>query len=196
MKITELEAKIDKNLHAGIVQNHSSIGEFLKKHGWTEIGSGNFSNVYGSKNKDYILKVNKVEDFGFKTFANFCQKTKSPYLPKISDRKQFVIDGKVYNMYFIEKLHKFNNKAVKEAIVQATICIDSNKKVGSAEALRKEFDDMGSKLLKPLEKYPGLLELILQLGQVCNKTGTWFDFGPDFVMSRGDIPVLSDPIAE
>ena len=188
------EITIPKKIYKGVTSTHPAIhtqtyeltkmNRKLKELGWILIDFGAFSYVYRNPSKNYVLKINNLPDPAYDKFVKFCQKVNSPYLPKIIDKQTFDADGKEYNLYYIEKLYKLSvssSRSIRE-VIDANIRDMPNWQV-------KHFRSYDL-----FQKYPGLLEMILRLGNL--KSYGYFDLHPNNIMMRKDgTPVLIDPFA-
>ena len=181
------EITVSRKLRRGIEATHSAenidvpLRQQLKKNGWEFINSGYFSQVYDKLGSPYVLKINTRTDTGFDSFAKFCQKMNSPYLPKIHDRKYFTKNDKTYYIYMIEKLSKCPN-ALADKIEEITTSIQFH---GPLDAY-KDF----------LAQYPGLEQLLITLVREQPDYIT-HDIGKSNIMFRmsDSMPVIIDPWA-
>ena len=190
MKINEIT--IPRQLRKGIAAAHqsedidSSLRTQLRKDGWYFIDSGLFSQVYVNDNKSYVLKINTHPDQAFDKFVKFTKKMKSPYLPKILDRKYFTKNGKVYYLYLIEKLVPCP-KEIADTIFSASVQM----------RLGRGLDDVGREFFS--ETYPGLydfLKTVINAASILGPDGH-VDVGPRNIMMRPSdkMPVIMDPWA-
>ena len=185
MKLDEIT--ISRKLRRGIEATHSredidpSLREQLKKSGWHFIDSGLFSQVYVKEGNPYVLKINTVPDNAFDKFVRYTHRVKSPYLPKIYDRKYFTKKGRTYYIYLIEKLEKCPVE-LSAAIYDATTSLKYHDEAGSV-----------------IQQYPGLEEIIVKLindASILVPDGI-VDIGRGNVMLRpsDNMPVIIDPWA-
>jgi len=157
----------------------------LQSNGWFRIGEGYYSDIFGNKNKNYVLKANTTPDQQYDRFTRFCKKEHSIYLPKIIDRKFISKNGNTYYVYLIEKLYK-SSKDISKIIISIFKDIIENN--ADESHIREKYN-------KFFKKYPGLYEMIKKIILVNPKNIDMTNMGnKDNIMVRKDgTPVLIDP---
>jgi hypothetical protein len=86
----------------------------LSSLGWHKLNSGGYSYVFANPKKNYVLKVNTIQDNGYDQFVQIIHRSRNKHFPRISDRKTMEFDGdevhnfrkNVYHVYLIEKLEE------------------------------------------------------------------------------------------
>jgi hypothetical protein len=163
--------------------NDTDLRQQLRTRGWEFTDSGYFSGVFVNDAKNYILKINYRSDPGFDSFAKLTKRMKSPYLPKIEDRKYFSKNGKTYYIYYIEKLTPCPENTAKNIIALFMILKDGKN------------EELPPHLLSFTNEYPGLLETCKKVINFAKITSKIVDLAGNNIMFRqsNNMPVIIDP---
>lgn len=99
--------KSSENKYDGEEQNELLSSE-LRGLGWKFSGSGDYSDVYSHAHKDFIIKINRMQDNGFKYFEKLTKEFPNPHFPKFYEIKKMY--GASIYLYKIEKLEPLHSE--------------------------------------------------------------------------------------
>ena len=201
-------------------ESSKQITAKLKQLGYKLLGSGHDATVW-TKDAGSVIKIlmpsidNESSDNAFLIFYNFCQKHKSPFLPRFVDiggvhHSAFELNGKQYRQISMEKLAPLPSGSLMEKMVWALSDLSavpfikwSNvKQQLSSPNFWEHFPNPGNHseevaqaLADPqLEKqYSSLFVIMQQLYQTAKQHGLGWDLHTENVMARGNTPVITDP---
>ena len=185
-----LHKNYNQSVKAGVGYGfRPSFQDKLSNLGWNELGDGLYSTVYTNPKKSYVLKVNKISDLGFESFAQFVKKHPNKHFPKIGDVKKVRYSKENYYIYCIEKLYPINPYSTARSIANA---IDIAFYRWDGNSVKDSFKGNG-RYIKFFQQHPSLLSAIKLL---VNKFGENNDIHPDNIMQRKDgTIVIIDPYA-
>ena len=201
-------------------ESSKQITAKLKQLGYKMLGSGQDATVW-TKDAGSVIKIlmptydQELSDSAFLVFYEFCQKHKSPFLPKFINiggaaHTAFELNGKQYRQISMEKLATLPSGGLMEKMVWALSDLSSvpfikwqnvKQQLASAD-FWKDFPNPGNHteevtqaLDNPqLEKqYASLFTVMQQLYQTGRQHGLGWDLHTENVMARGNIPVITDP---
>ena len=191
----------------------------LKQLGYKLLGSGVDATVW-SKDAGSVIKIlmpfdNTSADNAFLTFYEFCQRHKSPFLPKFisiggAHHTVFELDGKQYRQIAMEKLAPLPGGSLMEKMVWALSDLVSVAFIKWADVKKQlvtpdfwehfpnpgnHVEEVTQALANPqLDKqYAALFTVMQQLYQTGNQHGLGWDLHTENVMARGNTPVITDP---
>ena len=220
MRIHELVTESDLQEYDTGSESSKQIVAKLKQLGYKLLGSGVDATVWtkdaGSVIKILMPSVDQAStDNAFLVFYEFCQKHKSPFLPKFIDiggvhHSAFELDGKQYRQIAMEKLAPMPNGSLMEKMVWALSDLSSVafikwknvKQQLLSPNFWKDFPNPGNHveevtqaLANPqVEKqYFSLFAIMQQLYQTGQQHGLGWDLHTENVMIRGNTPVITDP---
>ncbi len=168
----------------------------MKEVGWTLLGRGAYSRVYGNDSKSYVVKINTTYDRPYAWFILLTKKFPNIHFPKISSIKQFSSfnsSGKKqhFYMFLMEKLeHSVSSEKMSYIIkivgdTKPSIYHDPKYKNQTADDLRYQFN------IPP--NFPtSLIEASMIVGKYSGNY--WPDLHSDNIMARANgTIVISDP---
>ena len=192
----------------------------LKQLGYKLLGSGYDATVW-TKDAGSVIKIlmpsidQALTDNAFLVFYEFCQKHKSPFLPKFVDiggahHTAFELNGKQYRQIAMEKLAPLPSGGLMEKMVWALSDLSSvafikwknvKQQLTSADFWEhfpnpgNHVEEVTQVLANPqLDKqYATLFTVMQQLYQTGQRHGLGWDLHTENVMARGQVPVITDP---
>lgn len=176
MKIYELFKPPEmKDLHRKKYNFSGSFFSIMHKYGLRKFGEGGFSDVFGSDELPYIIKIFAVEDHCYMSYVNAVMNNDNPHFPKFRG-KPMRVNEFLYAIR-IEKLTK--GGAGKQNHL-------------SACKLLREYltDEIASSEIEQTfgEKMVEALDFIRR-----SQGGCSLDMNQGNIMYRGDVPVIIDP---
>lgn len=210
MKLNELNLDGYKFIKSNDWNLPENLSNWLIDNGFKCVGSGNFSSVFLSNEKQtFVVKVNRGSnmDENYLKFIDFCHKNKgNKHLPKMGELKKY--DD--WYFIFIERLEpvNFGNRAVAgylSMILKMIIFDDSlsvnisyNDFENFAIDIFSNFDDsMFPQVFKTDKGKQQLIEMFYVLYMFkteYNISKDDFDFYDRNIMRRGDTFVITDPV--
>jgi hypothetical protein len=165
--------------HLAVLKNPRNISEYMKKFGYKEIGSGEYSYVFAKDGNDKVLKI--YNDPQYDRFINFCKKhPENKFLPKFRGSPAKLTDNA--KMIRIERLEPITYQEF------------ANNKIKTLTNIAKNgFNEY--ELWDLTEEQKELLDTIRQIVGKAGPT-TFIDIHPANVMKRGNTPVIIDPYAD
>lgn len=156
--------------------------QYLEQHGFKKLGQGTFAATYESPRYPYVFKIFN-NDSAYKTYLDYVLKNQNnPNVPKI--KGTYI---KINNDTYAVRMEKLK---VGKFWWGDNEVIDALDTYNHHRPLSPEAEE----LLKT--KYPGIYKVITDLTKI-SKDRHSFDLytGNDNVMWRGDVPVITDPLA-
>jgi hypothetical protein len=191
----------------------------LKQLGYKMLGSGVDATVW-VRDAGSVIKILMPSDYtsaddAFLLFYEFCQKHKSPFLPKFIDiggahHTVFELNGEQYRQIAMEKLAPLPSGSFMEKMVWALSDLAAVPFMKWAnvrqQAKSNEFweyfptkGDHASEVARQFanpqveKQYAALFVIMQQLWQVGRQYGHGWDLHTENVMARGNTPVITDP---
>lgn len=160
----------------------------LKSKGWKYLGGGCFSEVYGHKNCDRVIKIVRRGDRAYNVFVNNIKESKNKYFPKIYKicRIIFIHNRTVLTEHDVYTLEKLQNRSEEHHKY-----MPKHFHTESTSKLSRATDELKTKIKAENKEAWEALNLIFKLEKtekLCE------DFGSHNILYRGNIPVLSDPL--
>lgn len=158
----------------------SKFTEFLKDHGFVQLGMGAFGAVYEKPGYPWVFKI-FTGDPAYRRYISYViQNQSNPYVPKIKggiikiNQNTFAIR--------IEKLEPFRRAASSKKILTLYQILRDARTVS----------DIYDKDMEWLRKnYPEIIDVLTAIGR---SKGNWLDIHSKNLMMRGKTPVLADPV--
>lgn len=95
----------DDIFQISLCKTHDDAIKTVKKLGFKILGNGHFSAVYGSKGKEYVVKVSLEEDLAYLKYVNFITKNPNIHFPIVTLIKQTTFNERTLCIYLLEKLN-------------------------------------------------------------------------------------------
>jgi len=181
----------------GISQQVHQLFDYMTNNGYTLLGQGHFSRVYGSSDSSVVVKISQKPDRSWVNFINFYYNNrKNPHLPKVA-RKMIELDSEG-NMFvaFCEHLEDLDNAPtnIQKALAWFMMCGDQSSVKNDYSGLcgdpnlwyiylHNEKDLMSPKLkqntMKWLKSNPEFLPTMKAVVDRGNSMGYEMDMKPD-----------------
>ena len=191
----------------------------LKQLGYTLLGSGADATVW-TKDEGSVIKILMPSDYtsaddAFLLFYEFCQKHKSPFLPKFiniggAHHTVFELNGEQYRQIAMEKLTPLPSGSFMEKMVWALSDLaavpfmkwTNVRQQAKSNEFWQDFPTKGDHASEVAQQfanpqvekqYASLFSIMQQLWQIGQQHGHGWDLHTENVMVRGNIPVITDP---
>jgi len=179
----------------------------LKKLGWTRLGNGYFSLVFSNPKKNYVLKVNLVNDPGYIEYVKLIKSHPNKYFPHISDMKILEVNGEEFGIYLIERLKEMDTpwNFIYSEILRGMMGVQAGgasvtKKgmltLQNTPAPKKYNQDDWTEILDRIEENEEFVNAINLVVTWANKRLIGIDMHNGNIMQRSDgTAVITDPYA-
>ena len=193
---------------------HTAVAKFFKQRttmdleyilydlGWFMVGSGAFSSVYENDKKPYIIKVNNRVDMSFAIFAQWVKQHSNKHFPKIGEMKKYVVGGKKYYIYLIEKLYNVpisRDYAIYIENLTASFVLNfkTKNRLTDHEVIKNFVeDDCGGDMPSIFKSQPTLISACKSLALCYYKNKMALDIHDGNIMQRKNrTVVIIDPFA-
>lgn len=155
--------------------------QYLEQHGFKKLGQGTYGATYESPKYPYVFKVFN-NDSGYKTYLDYVLKNQNnPNVPKIKGT-YIKINDDTYAVR-MEKLKALPIGFGEHEVIDA---LDTHNRHRPLSPEKEE-------LLKT--KYPGIYKIVKDLPVIGKGHGLDFNAYNDNILFRGNVPVITDPLA-
>jgi len=194
MRVNELDLKHAKHLSKNKWTVSSEIWDYLRNNGYDTIGQGSFSSIWTKPNSNSAIKVSRVSDRCWLSFAELCKTRKSPYLPKISRVIKYQIklpESTIEQFAFIAFMEKLNPRA-DDSKLQSLVY-----KFLELERISGGYEDYQPEESGLIEKtWPGFVGLVQYINSKGRPKSCANDLTDKNICWRnGKTPVIVDPWA-
>jgi hypothetical protein len=163
----------------------------LEQLGWNYYKGGNFSDVFVHPKRNYVIKINEIQDLGFAHFVKVVRRhPEQVHFPKISYKKTVEVKGKMHDIYLIEKLKPISAFSLEFSGMANYL---ERISIYYYKPLEEIFNESTVKMFK---NYPSLVEAARIVGQEGGRT--IIDIHDDNIMIRpkNNVIVITDPYAD
>ena len=166
----------------------TDLNSQLKKLGWTLTGQGHYSLVYKNPKYDYVLKVFTSTNQGWLQYVQYVLSNQNnPFVPKMSKPRKISSTAWACKM---EKLEPIKNENV---IWKNYVGPDLQPQLTNNNAMELAWSVKNFPFLQ--EHYPQLYHLVDHLYSTGWGSGNLDLEGGSNIMRRGNVPVITDPVA-
>lgn len=199
-RVDELQAPLSH--YRNVLRNKWDVPEklqsYLSDNGYTQLGKGNFSEVWAKPGERFVLKImlNDTSDDCYIDFIQALQHANNPHFPKIGRLRHFKLQHEEFgnldwNIIPIERLEKLSTKAIRKRGDAQLVLAYCQMKRGDNTRYRW-FKNPQEIYDQHIEDYPELGEALKFLDRHIARTCR-IDLHEDNMMLRGNTLVITDP---